>query len=31
VVAADADGFDELAVPLDLLLTRPVFDICLRR
>jgi hypothetical protein len=23
VVATDTDGFDELAVPLDLLLTRP--------
>src|SRR5713101_2379325 len=27
VVATDADGFDELAVPLDLLLTRPVFGL----
>jgi len=27
VVATDKDGFDELAVPLDLLLTRPVFGL----
>jgi poly(3-hydroxyalkanoate) synthetase len=27
VVATDTDGFDELAVPLDLLLTRPVFGL----
>src|SRR5258708_4447076 len=27
VVAIDKDGFDELAVPLDLLLTRPVFGL----
>jgi polyhydroxyalkanoate synthase subunit PhaC len=30
VVAIDMDGFDELAVPLDLLLTRPVFGLAER-
>src|SRR5258707_2063542 len=30
VVAIDKDGFDELAVPLDLLLTRPVFGLAER-
>src|SRR5258705_10222278 len=30
VVALDTDGFDELAVPLDLLLTRPVFGLAER-
>ena len=30
MVALDTDGFDEFAVPLDLLLTRPVFGLAER-